>query len=105
MREESAAADSQEKKSLVNPAQPGQAGMKADQKRAQQYAASPLQANAKVKPPSSDIESAAPQGRSFRSDTGFAACASRRRFSSKEKCGVVLNNRISRVANHENGLR
>jgi stress response protein YsnF len=36
MREESAAADSQDAKSLVKPAQPGQAGMKADQKRAQQ---------------------------------------------------------------------
>jgi stress response protein YsnF len=35
MREESAAA-SQDTKSLVKPAQPGQAGMKADQKRAQQ---------------------------------------------------------------------
>ena len=37
MREErAAAAASQDKKSLVNPAQPGQAGMKADQKGAQQ---------------------------------------------------------------------
>jgi hypothetical protein len=35
-RDESAVADSQDKKSLVNPAQPGQAGIKADQKRAQQ---------------------------------------------------------------------
>lgn len=35
MREESVAADSQDKKSLVNPSQPGQAGMKADQKRPQ----------------------------------------------------------------------
>jgi stress response protein YsnF len=34
-RDESAAADSQDKKSLVNPAQPGQAGIKADQKRTQ----------------------------------------------------------------------
>jgi stress response protein YsnF len=34
-REESAAADSQDTKSLVKPAQPGQAGMKADQKRVQ----------------------------------------------------------------------
>jgi hypothetical protein len=35
MKEERTAAGSQDKRSLVNPAQPGQAGMKADQKRAQ----------------------------------------------------------------------
>ena len=36
MREETAAAAAQDKRSLVNPMQPGQAGTKADQKRGQQ---------------------------------------------------------------------